>query len=74
MIQTLHQFLRGNNRDLKKLFSKQVIFLMNPLLLKFQCGFRKGFSAQDYLGALLTDLSKAFNCLSNELIAAELNA
>ena len=55
---------------------------------KFQCGFRKGYSTQDYLlaivennkkaldqgneyGVLLTDLSKAFDCLPPDLIVAK---
>ena len=61
------------------------------LCSKFQCSFRKGYSAQDCLlamvenckkaldqgneyGALLTDLSKAFDCLLHDLIVAKLHA
>ena len=57
---------------------------------KYQCGYRKGFSAQHYLvpmlekwksatdnkkslGALLTALSKLPDCLSHDLLIAELN-
>ena len=58
---------------------------------KQQCGFRKGYSTQQYLlallekwkratdsgqmfGALLTDLSRAFDCLDHELLIAKLHA
>ena len=61
----------------------------DKLLSKYQCGFRKGFSTQHCLlamieklrksldsggssAALLTDLSKAFDCLSHDLLIAKL--
>ena len=59
---------------------KKISEYFEPVSSKFQCGFRKGFSAQHCLlsmlekwktamdnkktfGALLSDLSKAFDCL-----------
>ena len=61
------------------------------MLSKYQCSFRKGFSTQHCLlamlqkwkrsldngkafGALVTDLSKVFDCLDHELLIAKLNA
>ena len=49
---------------------------------KFQCGFGQGFSAQycpsrilhNTFGALLTYLSKTFDCLPHYLFIAKLNA
>ena len=74
----------------RKMF-KQIGEYMDPFFSKFQCGFKKGFSAQQCLialiekwksavdkgksfGALLTDLSKAFDCLPHELLIAKLHA
>ena len=69
----------------------QIWKYFEPILSKFQCGFRKGFSAQQCLlamlekwksavdnkrnfGSLLTDLSKAFHCLSHDFLLPKLNA
>ena len=63
----------------------------DDIFSKYQYGFRKGFSTQQCLlallekwkrsidrskvfGALLTDLSKAFNCLNHDLLIAKLHA
>ena len=81
--------------NIPKIFERcmfqQISKLMEPLLSKYQRGFRKGYNTQYCLlamlekckssmdkgssfGALLTDLSNAFDFLSHELLTAKLHA
>ena len=72
-----------------KLIYNQLYDYFDKILLPSQCGFRKGYSFQYCLlamlenfkksvddgnefGALLTDLSKAFDCIDYKLLIAKL--
>ena len=69
----------------EKLMYNQLSEYFDTILFQSQCCFRKGFSAQHCLlvikyaidrgnefGALLTDLSKAFNCIKYPFLIAEI--
>ena len=57
-------------------------YLESFFFFKYQCGFRKGFSAQHCLALMLkkwksaTDnkKSEAFDCLSHDVLISKLNA
>ena len=83
--------LHAISKVYERLLFHQLNEYFETKLSKYQCGYRKGYSAQHCLilmlekwkysidkngasGALLTDMSKAFDCLSHELLIAKLEA
>ena len=83
--------LSNTSKIFERLMFKQISEYFEPILSKFQCGFRRGFSALHCLlamlekwkldvhnkrnfSALFLELSKAFDCLSHDLLLTNLNA
>ena len=70
----------------ERLMYNQIYPYFHAMFSKFLCGFWKGFNAQHYLLAMvgkwrkildegvLTDLSKAFDCIDQNLLIPNLNA
>ena len=78
--------LPNNSKVYERCLYGQISNFFEGVFSKYQCGFRKGYSAEHcrkmekivnyggVFGALLTDLSKAFYCIPHDLIIPKLEA
>ena len=82
--------LKYMSKVFERCIFRQLYSFMLEILSKYRCGFRKGYTTQHCLlamlekwksavdegksfGELLTNLSKAFDCLSHELLLVKLH-